>query len=351
MNFASIKNFCWIDELFDLFRPIPFTIASFLIALSVYTISFIPMIFAGQFSIIIAASDRFLLGMFAHAFVLIAYRCGSRNYGQLLDRVRQVINDSAKPEFDKNFLQLLTSAKKIIPVIWKSLILWFILMSFIIASHRNLLDNNLIRSIFFMPSSWYLRSGLIWRTIAIGIQIISISVIAVSAFRLQILHIRHVTKLKKFSFLPIPKTCLHRLKPFIRFGIIYSLLWSIGIAYLAIFFRIRTDVFSLSILGCMGMIGTSAFIIPMTAFWTILRKIRDENIEEITKIILETLKSKRGNLTFIRKLHQLEEYVELSHRIGPIFLGWRYVISFISTFLIPVVATILQNLFKDFAPF
>lgn len=208
----------------------------------------------------------------------------------------------------------------------------------------------------FMGQDWFARTnGLFLRTISLTMSIVPIMFILVTGFRLIFSVLKLVTVVKHVELIPSPRICLRKIMPTLKILLWISFLFSAFAGLFIILFQANLwpiNKFSIwywcVILGiiCTGMAGV---MYPMFVVRKKIHKIKEARLDKITEqVLLLTKKGDINSIKVILELYRLEEQLELNDKVESLFMGWKYLSSFILSIVFPLLLAIAQIYMQDF---
>lgn len=92
-------------------------------------------------------------------------------------------------------------------------------------------------------------------------------------------------------------------------------------------------------------VGVAGVIFPIYVGQRKIREIKEARAEAISIQIIKLANSEnKKDSGLLLDLYKLEEQMELNERLGRLFVGWRYMVSFVASVILPVSIGIISNL-------
>ncbi|MEW8438234.1 MAG: hypothetical protein AB2689_08755 [Candidatus Thiodiazotropha taylori] len=281
-------------------------------------------------------------------------------YGMLRPRMNDhianidmIIADSDKAEFRRNLqaaLDRLSPQKRSILLSLVAICAFFVLISL----SWQWTDRFVIFS--FMGTEWYAKSdNLFPRILTLTLAVIPVFFLLVTGFHLIQGLLRVVRIVYRTTLIPSPRTCQRKFLPTLKFLLLISFLFSSFAGFFMILFQDQLWPLTRQALlywGVIGMIigaGMLGVIFPTYVVRHKIFQIKEARLDAITEQVLNLTKENDcKGINMILELYRLEEQLELNNKVESIFMGWRYLSSFVLSILFPLVIAVAQIYLQNY---
>jgi hypothetical protein len=337
---------CPLDNLFTCCREGRILSRAIIGAIAAFSVAVIPLIASGQAWRIL--NVPYALGFFGFIWVLTSTRSVTIKYRGMLEAVAAVVVPDQQEYYKKvmhEHLRKLSDHRHCFK--WCSM-LWVFAALLMAANWYRILSGKYLEFFVFMPSDWYHPPGLLPRYISLATLFVPIVILTYIPGRLIVLHTHFVHRLNKIKFLPSANACAYYLRDLMTVGVVASFTWSVGVGLFAFLFKDKMTLLHIAFLVMLGMIGTSAFVIPFLEIRELLLGIARDRNSELLHRIREMLQGKSSQSADFLKIAEYEGGIIGGSKVNELLFGWRIFGTLMASIVIPLLSSLAQSHILEF---
>ena len=337
---------CPLDNLFTCCREGSILSRAIVGAIAAFSVAVIPLIVSGQAWRIL--NVPYALGFFGFIWVLTSVRSVTKKYRGMLEAVAAVVVPDQQEHYKKVMHEHIRKLSDHRHCFKWCLMLWVLAALLMAANWYRILPGKYLEFFVFMPSDWYHPLGLLPRYISLATLCVPIVILTYIPGRLIVLHTYFVHRLNKVKFLPSATACAYYLRDMVNVGVVASFTWSVGVGLFAFLFKDKMTLLHVAFLVLLGMIGTSAFIIPFLEIRKLLLGIARDRNSELLYGIREMLQGKYSQSADFLKIAEYESSIMGGSQISELLFGWRIFGTLMASIIIPLLSSLVQSSILEF---